>query len=151
MADTYCDDRSITDWTTNTTGDKEGALIRASAALDGIYRPRYPGYRSNFRNQGLEWPRTMAYDSEGILVAGNTIPIEVIHATIEAAVRELVTPGSILPDLERGGDIRTLQAGSVRIEYGANAVPYTAFTVIDGIMSSLLGAASPYSARTARG
>ena len=150
MADTYFDDRSNSDWA-NSTDDKEAALIRGSIALDGLYRSRYPGYRTNFRNQGLEWPRTMAYDSEGILVAGNTIPIEIVNATCEAALRELLTPGSMIPDLERGGGILSLSAGSVRIDYGAAATPYTTFGVINGIMSSLLGPAAPYSSRTARG
>lgn len=151
MADTYFDDRANADWTGNTTGDKEAALIRASIAIDGLYRSRFPGYRTNFRSQGLEWPRTMAYDAEGILVAGNTIPQEIIDATCEAAVRELTTAGSMIPDLERGGGILRLQAGSVAIDYGAAATPYTSYGVIDGILAKLLGPASPYSSRTARG
>jgi hypothetical protein len=151
MCDTYCDTRAITDWTSNTTGDKEAALIRGSIGIDGLYRARFPGYRTYFRAQGLEWPRTMAYDAEGILVPGNAVPQEIIDAACEAAVRELVAPGSMIPDLERGGGILRLQAGSVAIDYGAASTPYTTFGVIDGIVAKLLSPMSPYSSRTARG
>ena len=55
--DTYCDDRGIT----LATGDSEAALIRATAAIDATYRNRYPGYKTQLRDQALEWPRTSAY------------------------------------------------------------------------------------------
>jgi hypothetical protein len=70
------------------------------------------------------------------------VPIEIVHATIEAAVRELATPGSLAPDLERGGAIKSLRAGSVGIEYMGNAPAETIFTLIDGILSGLLGSRS---------
>ncbi len=116
-ADEYFDDRGNTAWGTS-TGDKEAALIRASAAIDATYRTRYPGYKTNLRDQGLEWPRTSAYDAQNNLVEG--VPIEIIQATCEAAARELAEAGSMMPDLSRGGDVRRLQAGSVSIEYGAS-------------------------------
>lgn len=148
-ADTYFDDRATTDWTGDTTSDKEAALIRASAAIDATYRARFPGWRSNGRDQGLEWPRTNAYDYEGLPVDG--VPVEIINATCEAALIELTDPGAMTPDLERGGQIRAMSAGSVSIEYAAAASATTTRTLIDGILSSLLGPTTMYSARAVRG
>jgi hypothetical protein len=133
--DTYCDDRA----TTLADGDAEAALVRATASLDARYRSRYPGYRTSGRSQGLDWPRTSAYDGEGNAIASDEIPVEVKNAVCELAIRELTSPGSTMPDLERGGQIRRLKADTVEIEYGANAEARTTFQLIDGIMAPLLG------------
>lgn len=135
---TYADDRGLT-FSTDTTPNKEGAIVRATAALDAIYRGRFSGYRAQGRNQALEWPRVSSYDREFYTLPSDTIPVEVRKAVAEMAVRELAESGSTMPDLERGGQVRSLQAGSVRIEYGANAGAQTIFQLVEGILASLLG------------
>jgi hypothetical protein len=145
--ETYCDDRAIT----LASGDEEGALIRATAYLDNTYRTRFPGQRKLFRNQGLEWPRVGVVDMNGFPVADNAIPIEIIRATCEAAIRELAAPGALAPDLERGGSVKRLKAGSVEIEYGTNAASGTIFQIIDGMLSGLIGAPQMYTAAAVRG
>jgi hypothetical protein len=146
-ADSYFEDRATSAWT-DSTEDKEAALIRATQALDAIYRKRYPGTRTLGRAQALEWPRQDAVDAEGLEVGDDEIPIEIIEATCELAVRELVSPGSVLPDLERGGSIRRIQAGSVAIEYGDNAQTVTTLQLIDGILSPLIGGSARSGALT---
>jgi hypothetical protein len=56
-------------------------------------------------------------------------------------LREITTPGIMQPDLKRGGFIRSMRAGSVEIVYGGSS-NRTIFTIVDGIMSSLLGSVS---------
>jgi hypothetical protein len=136
--ETYADDRSVT----LASGDESAAIVRASAALDAIYRPRFVGYKTHGRNQGLEWPRTAAYDREGYVVDGASIPVEIKNAVCEMAIRELTEPNSMLPDLERGGQILMMRAGSVEIQYGANAQARTTFQLIDGMLVGLLGGAT---------
>jgi hypothetical protein len=116
----------------------EAAIIRATAAIDATYRGRFPGYKRTGRAQNLEWPRGQAYDVEGLLIDPESVPIEIINATCEMAVRELANPGSMMPDLDRGGNVRRLKAGSVEIEYGANASARTEFTLIDGMLTNIL-------------
>ncbi len=140
-ADAYHSTRGNATWTETSTSPDQGkaaALIRATAAIDAKYSGRWPGYRTNGRNQELDWPRTAAYDIEGNPISGSEIPQEVIDATCEAALRELASAGSMLPDLDRGGQIRSLAAGSVRIEYGSNAAAQTSYQLIDGILSPIL-------------
>lgn len=146
--DAYCDDRAITP----TAGaDAEAALIRASVALDGAYRANYSGYRTLGREQGLEWPRTASYDYEGLLIGDDVVPQEVKDAVCELAVREMAEPGSVTPDLERGGWIQSVTAGSVSVTYGG-ASNRTTYTVVDAIMSKLIGAVTTaYNARAVRG
>jgi len=134
---TYAEDRAIT--LASTDDDTiEAALVRATAAIDGGYRMSFPGYRVQGRDQALEWPRLAAYDYEDILIDSTSVPDEIVQATCEAAIRELTDPGSMTPDLERGGFIRRMKAGSVEIEYGGNN-NQTDYTIIDGIMSKIIG------------
>ena len=133
--DQYCEDRNYT----VTVGDTEAALIRGTGILDGIYRKSYPGTRAWGRDQPLQWPRMNATDAEGEEIAIDEIPQEIIDATCEIALRELASPNSVLPDLERGGAIKSIKAGSVALEYGDTASAVTTLQIVDGILSSLLG------------
>lgn len=147
----YCTARGLT-FADGADADKEAALRRATAALDAMYRSRFPGSKANGRSQSLEWPRTGAEDAEGEEISDDEVPVEVLNAVCEMAVRELAEPGSMLPDLERGGQVRALKAGSVSIEYGANAEARTTFQLIDGLLSGLLGAqVYPFAGTAIRG
>lgn len=143
----YCEPRGLTAG----SGDVEAALVRATAWLDATYRARYPGVKSNGRSQALEWPRGWAEDADGNAISATEVPIEIVNATCEAALRELSEAGSLAPDLERGGDIRRLKAGSVEIEYGAAAPVATTFAAIDNALSGILKARAAYSGRAVRG
>jgi hypothetical protein len=138
----------------------EQAARRASQFID-TYRGRFPGYRVHRRAQGLEWPRYGAYvelAESGTLdhlpyrgtiydpgydyVASTAVPVEIVNATCEAIIRELASPGSMQPDLERGGRIQSLRAGSVEVVYAANADANTTSQIIEGILASLLTSGS---------
>jgi hypothetical protein len=120
-------------------GPAEAAIIRATAAIDATYRSRFSGEKVNGRAQALEWPRKNATDASGSNIDSDEVPFEIVEATCEAAVREMATPGAMMPDLERGGQIKALSAGSVSIEYGSNASAQTTFSLIEGILSGLIG------------
>jgi hypothetical protein len=137
----YAAARGLT-FPTSPSTDGEAAIVRATAAIDAMYRGRFSGYRTHGRLQALAWPRSTSYDAEALVLDGDEIPIEIKQATCEAAVRELASPGAMTPDLERGGSIRRLKAGSVEIEYGGNASAHTVFTTIDGILAALLSSSS---------
>lgn len=133
----YCTDRGLI-FAASPSVLAEAALVRASLAIDSRYAVSYPGYRMNGRQQGLQWPRAAAYDIAGWLIRDDEVPLEIRQATIEAAVRELATPGVMMPDLERGGRIDSIRAGSVSITYSATAAAQTTFTLIDGILINIL-------------
>lgn len=133
----YCAARGLT-FASGATADKESALRRATTAIDALYGNRFAGARLNGRAQSLSWPRSGAYDANGEEIASDEIPVEVIRATCEFAVRELAEPGATMPDLERGGAVRSLKAGSVSIEYAGNATARTVYSVVDGILATLL-------------
>lgn len=100
-ADAYALNMGVAAWllTTVTDAEKESALRRAVQALDGIYRKRFPGVRTEGSAQALQWPRYNAYDCEGDVIDASTIPKSIKDSQIEMAFRELASPGSLAPDV----------------------------------------------------
>src|SRR5215217_9783086 len=100
--DLYHTNRLNDSWSDGTDDEKEAALRRAMAYLEGHYGPRYTGTRRYGREQALMWPRSGATDSEGWVIDIDVVPIEVERATAEAALRELAEPGFLSPDVTTG-------------------------------------------------
>lgn len=122
----------------------EQAMRRATTWLDGAYRGRFSGWRKNRREQALEWPRSGASDQDCNAIADDEIPVEIKHATIEAAVRELAKPGSLSPDVTPGKIKKSVAiSGAVAVEYAVGAADVQdqrpVMTVVDGILAPLLG------------
>lgn len=123
----------------------EQALRRATVWLDAAYRGRFSGYRKNRRDQALEWPRTGALDAmcPPNPIDPDEVPVEIVQATIEAAVREKASPGVLSPDVTPGKIISEVAVeGAVSVKYatpGSVQDQRPVATVIDGILASLLG------------
>lgn len=147
-ADQYHSDMGNTDWAAATTALKEAALIRACRSIDRMYARKFKGSPTNFGTQNLEWPRSGVWLSDQAQnydvadytgsVADNVIPKALKEAQFEAAIRELQVPGSLTPDLDRGGAIKSVQAGSVGVTYSDGANPKTVFQAIQGALVHLL-------------
>ena len=129
-------------WAASTDTLREPALRRATLWTDATYRNRWTGYRVNRRAQALDWPRFGVADWEGNAVDSATIPLEVVNATCEAALRELVTPGSLAPDYVASGQVASAAAGPVSVTFktaSGSATVQPILTVVDGILARLLG------------
>jgi len=131
-ADAYHAARSASAWDGADTAEKEAALLRATAHLDGRYR--WVGLLAEL-TQPLGWPRIGAYDLEGRLLTG--IPERVRHATAELALIALSRPLSP-SSLERGGRIASERVGPVELRYAANAPVEPVFPVIDQLLRGLV-------------
>lgn len=152
-ADAYHAARANTAWTGEEMA-KQAALIRASAYIDGKYQFQnacgrweslFPGVKTGGRAQTLQWPRTGATDNENSTIPPDEVPVEIEQATYEAALREIVTPGSLSPDYVASGAIKRQKVDVLEIEYqtaaaDAGAVPTRpVITVIDEMIAPLLG------------
>lgn len=124
-ANAYHTARGNTAWT-GSDEVKTAALVRASDYIDGRYRWRlssgrwqsmFRGTRTAGRDQDNEWPRTGATDYEGSEIPTDEVPIEVENATYEAALRELVEPGSLSPDYTASGQVTKEKVGPVEVQY----------------------------------
>jgi hypothetical protein len=131
---------------TGADADKETALRRATAWVDGRYAGRWPGRQTYARVQALAWPRSYADDTDGNPVDPATIPPEVISATCEAALRELASPGSLSPDVTPGTakvltGLGSLSWTPLRSSAGPNDMT-PSLTIVDRILAPLVGGAN---------
>ncbi len=143
-ADTFHTKFGNTAWSGD-TALKEGALRRATRYIDGIYGQRWVGLR-NSQAQALDWPREYAYDSDQFIVPNGTVPQAVKNATAEAALRELLTPNGLSPDLERGGQVESedVTAGpvSVSTSYKSDAPVRPILTVLNDLLHRIVSSES---------
>ena len=109
---------------------KQAALLRASVYIDGRYRKLlasgvwqslFPGVKTEGRGQAREWPRTGAEDYEGHAIPSDQVPIEVEQAAYEAALRELVEPGSLSPDFVAASTVKRQKVGPIEEEFSVAA------------------------------
>lgn len=136
--------------------DAEAAARRGTVWLDATFRARFPGRKANGRQQALEWPRVGACDASGEAIASDEVPVEIINALCEAAIREKAAPGSLSPDVTPGGVAKRERIeGAVEVEYfraGGVADQRPVATVIGDILGSLLTAGGGgYVGRAVRG
>lgn len=144
QADAYHSDRGNALWTGGATA-KETALIRATQWIDGRYGSRWNGTRWKLRDQALDWPRVYAFDRDGTIIDGDTIPPEVIYATCEAALRELTTPGILSPDLTPGTakvltEVKGIRWTPLRTVAGVQEMTLT-ITAVDRLLTPIIGPA----------
>jgi len=152
-ADAYHAARASTGWAGD-EASKQAALLRASVYIDGRYRKRYrsgrwvsmfPGEKVLGRAQAREWPRIGAQDYSGNPIGDGEVPAEVEQATYEAALRELVSPGSLSPDFVATSLVKSEKVGPLETTYAVpdasapGAAPTRpVITLIDEIIAPVL-------------
>ncbi|OEZ02315.1 MULTISPECIES: DnaT-like ssDNA-binding protein [Stenotrophomonas] len=153
-ADSYHQARGKAAWEAGSEDARTGALVRATDYIDGRYRvllasgrwsSMFPGVRTAGRGQPNEWPRTGAVDYDGDPIQPDVIPDEVERATYEAALRELVAPGSLSPDYVATETVTREKVGPIEVSYAdasvAGQVPNRpVISAIDEILAPLLRA-----------
>lgn len=104
-------------WSSDTYDDedRERAIRRATAFLSNSFT--WAGIRSKNRKQALAWPRSGVVDQEGNGIKADEIPIEIIDACAEIALRELVSPGAMNPDFTASDLVKREKIGAIETEY----------------------------------
>jgi len=105
----YHDDRG-NDYSTYSDAQIGAALIRATDYLDDRFD--FIGYKYTGIDQPTEWPRADAWTSDDFCAEG--IPVAVVEATAEYALRSLAAP--LAPDPTRGGTGGVIKSISERVE-----------------------------------
>lgn len=151
-ADSYHQARGNAAWAAGSEDARTCALIRATDYIDGRCRvllasgrwaSMFPGVRTAGRGQPNEWPRTGAADYDGDPIQPDEIPDEVERATYEAALRELVAPGSLSPDYVASEAVTKEKVGPIEVTYaeatvGGQPPNRPAVPVIDEVLAPLL-------------
>lgn len=100
---------------TGTDEVKEQAIRRASRFLTDSFK--WKGYPIKGRDQSLAWPRFYVEDSEGYGIQPDEVPSEVIRATHELALLELITPGTMTPTVTLSARVKREKVGPLEVEY----------------------------------
>lgn len=139
-ADTYHTERGNTDWA-GTDAEKETAMRRGSEYIDQQYRTRFPGWPTGDRSQVLEWPRNWAFDIYQNDIPSDEVPREVEQASYEAALRELLVPGSLQPDWNPASQNKRVKVDVIEVESAAVYGPQSVLPVVNiirGIIAPVL-------------
>lgn len=123
---------------TGEDADKEAAIRRATAYLSNSYT--WAGLRSHNRDQALAWPRSGVCDNEGNGIDSNEMPVELLNATAEVALRELVTPGSMSPDFVASDQVKREKIGQIEVEYSSAKRTAEELRPVVTIVRDLIGA-----------
>lgn len=124
-------------WAAGSELNQQYAIIRATQAVDSIYKGKWKGTPTEYGTQELEWPR-QDVEVNGVALDDDLIPTALKKAVCEAALRELAEANSMTPDLDRGGEIKRVKADTVEVEYMDGANSTTTFTAIDGLLADLV-------------
>lgn len=124
-------------WAAGSELNQQYAIIRATQAIDSIYKGKWKGAPTEYGTQELEWPR-QDVEVNGTELDDDLIPTALKKAVCEAALRELASANSMTPDLDRGGEIKRVKADTVEVEYMDGANSTTTFTAIDGLLADLV-------------
>jgi len=112
-ADAYFEGRLYTtEWDNASLADQEKALRMATTELDPM---DWKGTMTDTTTpQALSWPRSGVYDSNGLLLASDEIPVFLINATSELALSQLVSNRYAEDDAV---GLRKVTAGEVAISW----------------------------------
>lgn len=99
---------------TGSNDDKEAAIRRVVAYLDGL---KWKGTRTHGRGQSRAWPRDGVTDCEGLYIASDVIPPELIFAQHVLARVEFQSPGALSPSLNLGGVVKREKVDVIEVEY----------------------------------
>ena len=116
----------------------EQAIRRATRFVDSRYGTSFLGYIL-LADQSLMWPRGGVWQTaaEAFLLDDDIVPQRVKDATAEAAIRELVSPGSLSPDRVPSEQVTELTVGPITTKYANVASSRPVVTIIDEILSPL--------------
>lgn len=144
--DEYMTDRGYLDWFDIATSPEDlqlAARVRGSDYIDRTYAARFPGTKTDGREQLRQWPRSDAVDCEGNEIPDDEVPLEVRQASYEAALREARNPGSLTPDFVAADKVIREKVGDLEVQYSdrgpvdaSSVTPVV--SVIDGILSCLI-------------
>jgi hypothetical protein len=132
--------RPVLDYTDD--DEVNASLLIASEWIDAKFRAGFGGYKVGQRGQVREWPRYGATDRDDYGIPSDSVPVEAISATYEAAMRVFVNPGVLSVDWTPNKYKRVSVDGAISAEYatfGSASEVQTQFAVIEQIIAPILG------------
>lgn len=102
------------EWAAVSNANKEIALVAATRMID---RQVWMGARTAvISTQKLEWPRTDITDKAGLARSSSTVPVEIVTASQELAMR-IHRDKSVQESTGGGDEVKSLRADTVDVEF----------------------------------
>lgn len=133
--------QAIASWGAASTTAQENALRQATLYIDGLYGQRFPGQRYS-ESQALRWPRSNAFDDEGVAIGVNTIPTKLRDATAEIAIQIVAgTPPFVTEKTPGDLTAKTVKLGDLMIakEFSGAQKAQPDFPKARALLASLIG------------
>ena len=136
-ADSYVADRGIAGWTALSTTIKQQSLVNATDYLEATYRSAWKGNRVS-ETQALSWPRYNVV-VDGFNFASNVVPLQVVNACIEMAIR--ASAGETLL-ADQGQRVRREKIDVIEVEYQDYSDPTQRYPLVNRMVMPYLISAS---------
>ena len=136
-ADSYVADRGIAGWTALSTTIKQQSLVNATDYLEATYRSAWKGNRVS-ETQSLSWPRYNVI-VDGFNFASNVVPLQVVNACIEMAIR--ASAGETLL-ADQGQRVRREKIDVIEVEYQDYSDPTQRYPLVNRMVMPYLISAS---------
>jgi len=131
-ADLYHSKRGNTSWLALTTQKKDESLRKATDWLGERFGGFWAGRRST-SIQALDWPRT-GVCIDGVMIAGNALPIAIVKATIELALKASETALTV----DEGAQVKSETVGPLSVTYADGYRQQTRFASVENILAPLV-------------
>lgn len=132
-ADAYFSDRGVTAWASLTTAVKQTSLVKATDYLEATYSQAWIGDRATIA-QALSFPRlNMVVDN--FYLPSDEVPVKVIHATIEMALR--ASSGEVLIS-DQSQQIVKEKVDVIETTYSEFSDPAQRYPFVNKLLSGLL-------------
>lgn len=133
-------------WIDASEPEKERALRQATQYLDTIYFQQWRGERVQ-ATQSLQWPRIGAVYNDGVAIPANSIPVPLLRATMELAIKAAGQEEPLIVDVDApSANIRRekVKAGPVEqdIEYVGGNTSQKRFTIVENLVLPLIHGAN---------
>lgn len=132
-ADAYFTARNNANWDGN-DAHKEGLLRIATEYLDANYGQRFKGIK-NTEAQALQWPR-FGVCVDGYDIGNDVIPVEVMRATCELALRQNHNTDGIQPDLSQ--TVKREKIDVIEVEYSEYSPQSPQYKQVDSLLAKYL-------------
>jgi hypothetical protein len=133
---TFAAARNLTGWAALSSTQQEAALHEAMLYLNNERRYTYRGTRRT-ATQRNAWPRDDASEYRGPELDNDYISWRLQDAQCLLAIRAGASPGSLQPDLARGGAVQTETVDVISTTYFEGASPETLMSEVDGLLAPL--------------
>jgi hypothetical protein len=147
-ASDYHAKRNNPEWLNLTCGQRNAALVNATAYMEAMYGYRWKGSKAT-EAQALSWPRS-GVTVDGFEIAPDTLPKRIKDVCCELALK--ASRGELAQDIQPGGTVtQETVFGAVSVSYSDKGVNFVQYRIVDNMLSQYLKSGGMFQFEVRRG